>query len=132
MGEQENTLTGRRKAPRLRVRLAGSGVTRNGTSKVTILNISRHGALVEMQEPMTDAVVGKEMVVFRPSFEVFGEIRRAQGHYVAIEFDEEITHDELVRLRAVSERQPLLSQETQWMRQARDWVCGVGGRAGMD
>lgn len=132
MIEQDTSQTGRRRAPRLRVRLTGSSITRAGNSKITFHNISRCGAMVELEGMIAELREGSQMVILGPDLELFGEVRRLNGRLVAIEFDEELSNEELLRLRVISERMPTLDETRMWRNQARDWVSGVGGRAGMD
>lgn len=121
--ELEANALGKRSAPRLRVRLPGKSITREGSSRISIVDISRHGLLAEMERPRIDAVPGKEMLVHGPGLEVFGVIRRTVGIFVAMEFYDPLSNGQIAALRLLNEQTP--SDEQRLMLEVRDWVSGA-------
>lgn len=115
--------TGRRHVSRLRLSIPARLVSVYDTQRCILIDISRGGAQVGLAEPLR---VGDGACLQIAGFEPFGEVLRrdltAMGGVNGIAFDDELTDDQVLQIRAFSEtfqkeeKQALLNEVRQWVR----------------
>lgn len=118
---------GRRAAPRLRLSLPARFVSIEGTHKAIVLNISRTGAQIAILESLRE---GEGGFLQCGNLKAFAVATRSEFSLNALQFDEPLTHEDVLDLRRYfeefEERERRLLIET-----ARLWVTGENkdGRA---
>lgn len=115
--------TGRRHVSRLRLSIPARLVSVYETQRCILIDISRGGAQVGLAKPLQ---VGDGACLQIAGFEPFGEVLRrdltASGGVNGIAFDEEMSNEQVLAIRAFSEtfqkdeKQALLEEVRQWVR----------------
>lgn len=115
-------LRGRRSEPRAYLLLPASAEALSGHLRVYVLDISRTGARLEGAS-LPD--VGRDLILRCGGIDMFGTIAWAASGRCGFQFDEPISVQNLIELRALytaEQTSPLTAEERQ---AAADWVNGL-------
>lgn len=113
---------GRRREPRLRLRLEVRMITLDGTSRMVMADLSRSGARITGALPPLRA--GQQMIIQWSGFEAFGVIAWCEGNQCGVAFDEPLSQQVLIRTRQLYDRAPLGSDRELARGAARAFVQG--------
>ena len=95
---------GRRSAPRLRLSLPARLITLSDTRRCILIDLSRTGAQVGLEEPMQ---IGSDVILQIDRIDQFGTIvRRAKGlkgGLNGVEFEEPLTDEQVIAMRHYAE-----------------------------
>ena len=119
---EDPELRGRRAEGRACLLLPASAEALSGHLRVNLLDVSRAGA--RLQGSRLPAV-GKDVILRCAGIDTFGSVAWVSDDECGMHFDEPITLEELVRLRALSaaaSRSPLSHDEQEG---AADWMNGL-------
>ena len=116
---------GRRAAPRLRLWLPGRLITLYDSRHCVLMNVSRTGAMIGLDRPLE---TGESAVLQFAGREIFCEILRCRigsaGGINGLEFEPELTDEDVLALRRVSES--FREDEQRALRtEVRAWVLGT-------
>lgn len=116
---------GRRSAPRLRLSIPATLISLHGHRRCILIDLSCTGAQVGLEMPLR---MGEGAVLQIAGIEPFGEVvRRVEGQHGGVNglvFDPPITEDEVLGVRAYSER--FRDDEMRALRdEVRRWVMGT-------
>lgn len=113
---------GRRKEPRLRVRLEVRLITLDGTSRTVMADLSRSGARLAGCLPTLR--MGQQAVIQWHEFEAFGVVAWTRPDQCGFEFDEPLALAVLQKTRQLYDRSPLESELDRARVTARAFVQG--------
>ena len=115
---------GRRNAARLRLSVPAQLVSRYDTRRCILLDLSRTGAQVWIDEPLS---AGEALFLKIAGIEAFGtvtrRIARERGASHGIVFDDPISDDEVLKVRAHAEVVEI-EERRALRKEARTWVRG--------
>ena len=111
---------GRRSAARLRLSIPARLVTVCETRRCVLLNVSRTGAQIGLAKPLA---VGDAGFLRFAGLEVFGSVIRAGKGLNGLEFDQEMTDEDVLATREYAERYEA-DERRALMEEARAWVTG--------
>lgn len=117
--------TGRRGSARLRLSIPARLITRYDTSRCILIDLSCSGAQLGLEQTLR---VTETAILEIGGLEGFGEVVRSvqgkNGGIVALKFDEPLSDDDVLSVRAFSERYQ--DDELRALRkEIREWVEGV-------
>ena len=112
--------TGRRAAPRLRLSLPGKFIAVRGNLNCILTNISQTGALLAMNEILE---VGAEGFLRCGPVDHFVIVARKEAGLNAVEFDEPVSHDFILEMRAFQDTFETRELDD-LMARARAWAQG--------
>ncbi len=115
------TLSGRRRRSRLRVRLAAQLATRSEAHQAILADISLDGARIQTEVPI---VPGTEILIEWAGFEAFGDVVWCKDGQCGIVFEEPIARPILLATRAVHDAARLPDDRNLLRRIASQWVRG--------
>lgn len=113
---------GRRKEPRLRVRLEVRLITLDGTSRTVMADLSRSGARLTGHLPALRP--GQQAVIQWHEFEAFGVVAWTKPDQCGFEFDEPLPPLVLQKTRQIYDQSPLGSERDRARMTARAFVQG--------
>ena len=113
---------GRRKEPRLRVRLEVRLITLDGTSRTVMADLSRSGA--RLMGYLPSLRVGQQAVIQWHEFEAFGVVAWSQSDQCGFAFDEHLAPVVLAKTRQLYDHSPLGSERERARVTARAFVQG--------
>ena len=118
-----STLTpaGRRKLSRVRLALPGKVIMISGHEKCLLEDLSQTGAGMTMAG--TAPPVGADVVLMVQGVEAFGRVVWRRGPTFGVVFDEPVSREDVIRLRATHDHFQTLETE-QNRRRAREFVQG--------
>jgi len=111
---------GQRDFARARLNLPARIVTFNGTSNCTLIDLSRTGAKIAAQDCPR---VGAMVIIEGLPTELFGTVRWSRSGLFGFEFDQQMTHEEVVALRQYADGEAERQEQAQ-LAYARRWVTG--------
>lgn len=112
--------TGRRGAPRLRLSIPAKLITVSETRRCVLLDVSRTGARIGIAKPLD---VGDAGFLRFADFEVFGCAIRKEDGRNGLEFDIELSDEDVLATRHYAETCQM-SERDALLEQARLWVLG--------
>lgn len=113
---------GRRREPRLRVRLEVRLITLDGTSRTVMADLSRSGARLTGHLPLLRT--GQQAVIQWHEFEAFGLVAWSKPDQCGFAFDEPLAPTVLSRTRQLFDQAPLGSERDRARMTARAFVQG--------
>lgn len=113
---------GRRKEPRLRVRLEVRLITLDGTSRTVMADLSRSGA--RLTGALPGLRMGQQAVIQWHEFESFGTVAWVQPDQCGFEFEEPLAPVVLQKTRQIYDQSPLGSDRDRTRVAARAFVQG--------
>jgi len=113
---------GRRSAPRLRLSIPARLVTVSETRRCVLLDVSRTGAQIGLAKPLG---VGEAGFLTFADLEVFGGVIRSSQGSNGLEFDVELSDDDVLGIRHFADNYHY-DERRALMDEARAWVTGAG------
>lgn len=111
---------GRRHAARLRVSLPGQMIGVEKVQSCILLNLSRSGAQVAILESLR---IGEGAILRCGAIKQFGVVTRSEFGLNAVEFDEQLEHEQVLEIRRYYENFEERERRT-LIETARKWVNG--------
>jgi len=111
---------GRRGAPRLRLSIPARLVTVSGTRRCVLLDVSRKGAQISLRQTLAE---GEGGFLRFASYEVFASVIREATGLNGVEFDEEISDEDVLAIRRFAEAYEV-DKRAALKAEARAWVTG--------
>lgn len=118
----DDSVTGRRRESRLRVRLEAQLITLDGTARTVMADLSRNGARITGLLPRLR--VKQQAIIQWSQFEAFGVIAWVEGNQCGLEFDEPLPQAVLIKTRQIYDSAPLGSDRELARTTARAFVQG--------
>lgn len=112
---------GRRAAPRLRLSIPGKLLTVSETRRCVLLDVSRSGAQIGLAKPLA---VGEAGFLRFAGTEVFGTATRVDKGRNGLEFDVELSDEEVLAIRHFAESYEITERQA-LMEDVRAWVTGA-------
>lgn len=116
-------LIGRRRDPRLRVRLWARLILLDATVRAVLADVSLGGA--QIHAPDVDVRPGQQAVLVWDRFEAFGTVVWNDGQDIGLHFEEAVGRDILMATRALNDCQDVPIEEQLLRDAARAFVSGV-------
>lgn len=117
-----STTTGRRSAPRVRLSVPARIETIRGFYRVTLVNLSRTGAQIEIEDL---PAIGSDVVLKCGTIDAFATVRWARGGRCGLHFDEPIDQTDVLLQRHAAEAAARSPKAAEWQA-AREWAGGTG------
>ena len=115
---------GRRSAPRLRLSLPARFTSVENTHKCILLNISRTGAQIAILNSIRE---GEGGILDCGKLQVFAIVARSEFSLNALQFDEELSHEDVLEMRRYyenfeeRERRILIETAKKWVKRLNIW-----------
>lgn len=111
---------GRRAAPRLRLSIPARLVTTTATHRCVLLDVSRLGAQISLERPLAEGEAG---LLNFAGFEVFACVIRTGPGLNGVEFDGELSDEDVLQIRQYAEHYET-DERAALKEEARAWVTG--------